>query len=223
VDLRKNGDPESVAEKEDLTAQVLDWARDRTEALEGSSTASQEKPSQETNRDRTEAFEGSSTASEVQPSQETKVNQHKNHSSEPIEEKEDLTAQVLDWARDRTEALEGSSTASEAKPSQETNRDRTEALEGSSTASEVKPSQERKTKAPPRVIVVALHEGTDNGGEAHLFEDLEAAGRFVETLVEEGLDQQRLTVFNCTPLIVHLTYRPVVQLKASEAEEEPDV
>ena len=122
----------------------------------------------------------------------------KNQSPEPVPEKEDLTAQVLDWARDRTEALEGTSTASEAKPSQET-----------------------KPKASPRVIVVALHEGTDDCGEAHLFEDLKAAGRFVETLVEDGLDQQRLSVFNCTQLNVHLTYRPVVHLKASEAQEEP--
>ena len=125
---------------------------------------------------------------------------HKNHNPEPVGEKEDLTAQVLDWARDRTEALEGSSTASEAKPSQET-----------------------KTKASPRVIVVALHEGTDDRGEAHLFEDLQAAGRFIETLVEDGLDQHRLSVFNCTQVNVQLTYRAVVHLKASEEQEEPAV
>ena len=123
---------------------------------------------------------------------------NKNQTQEPVSEKEDLTAQVLDWARDRTEALEGNS-----------------------AASEVKPSQKAKTKAPPRVIVVALREGTDNCGEAHLFEDLQVAGRFVETLVEGGLDQQRLSVFNCTQLNVHLTYRPIVHLKTSEGQEEP--
>ncbi len=123
---------------------------------------------------------------------------HKNHSAESVEEKEDLTSQVLDWARDRTEAFEGNS-----------------------PANEVKPSQEPKTKASPRVIVVALHEGADDCGEAHLFDDLQAAGRFVETLVESGLDQQRLSVFNCAQLNVHLTYRPIVHLKASEPKEEP--
>ena len=123
----------------------------------------------------------------------------KKRSPEPVEE-EDLTAQVLDWARDRTEALEGNSVPSEAKPSQE---------------------KKTKTKAPPSVIVVALHEGADNSGEAHLFEDLQAAGRFVETLVEDGLDQQRLSVLNCTQVNVHLTYRAVVHLKASEEQEEP--
>ena len=131
---------------------------------------------------------------------------HKNQSTEPVQEKDDLTAQVLDWARDRTEALEGCSETSEAKPSGET-------------------PQETKAGVSPSVIVVALHEGRDNCGEAHLFDDLQCAGRFVETLVEDGLDQGRLTVFNCTQLNVHLTYRAVVHLKASEeqkAQEEPD-
>jgi len=127
------------------------------------------------------------------------VNLHnKNQSAEPVEGKDDLTAHVLDWARDRTEALEGNGAASEAKASKET-----------------------KKELSPRVIVVALQEGTGDRGEAHLFEDPQAAGRFVETLVENGLDQQRLTVFNCTQLNVQLTYRAVVHLKASEAEEEP--
>jgi len=131
------------------------------------------------------------------------VDVRKNQSAEPVQEKDDLTAQVLDWARDRTEALEGCSETSEAKPSGET-------------------PQETKTGVSPSVIVVALHEGRDNCGEAHLFDDLQCAGRFVETLVEDGLDQGRLTVFNCTQLNVHLTYRAVVHLKAGEAKEEPD-
>jgi len=135
------------------------------------------------------------------------VDLRKNQSAEPVQQKDDLTAQVLHWARDRTEALEGSGETSDVKPSQEATQEA---------------AQETKVEASPKVIVVALREGTDNCGEAHLFDDLQAAGRFVETLVEDGLDQQRLTVFNCTQLNVHLTYRAVVHLKASEAKEEPD-
>lgn len=134
----------------------------------------------------------------------------KSQSPEPVEDKEDLTAQVLHWARDRTEALEGDGAPSEAKPSEEVNH-----------YQEGRRSQEAKTKASPRVVVIAFQEGTDHCGEAHLFDDLQAAGRFVETLVEGGLDEQRLSVFNCTQLGVELTYRPVVHLKASGAEEEP--
>jgi len=139
------------------------------------------------------------------------VDLRKNQSAEPVQQKDDLTAQVLHWARDRTEALEGSGETSDVKPSPETTQEATQEA-----------AQETKVEASPKVIVVALREGTDNCGEAHLFDDLQAAGRFVETLVEDGLDQQRLTVFNCTQLNVHLTYRAVVHLKASEAKEEPD-
>ena len=128
----------------------------------------------------------------------------KKQSAEAVEGKQDLTAQVLDWARDRTEALEGNGAPSEAKPSQEGKR-----------------SQETKTKAPPRVVVIALDESSDNRGEAHLFEDLESAGRFVETLVEDGLNEHRLAVFNCTQVNVRLTYRAVVHLRESEAQEDP--
>jgi hypothetical protein len=135
------------------------------------------------------------------------VDQRKNQSTEPVQEKNDLTAQVLDWARDRTEALEGFGEASDLEPSQETPKE---------------PPQETKTETSSRVVVVALHEATDNCGEAHLFEDFQAAGHFVETLVEDGLDQQRLSVFNCTQLSVHLTYRAVVHLKATEEQETSD-
>ncbi|UCH86342.1 MAG: hypothetical protein JSU97_07360 [Dehalococcoidia bacterium] len=122
-----------------------------------------------------------------------------------------MTAQVLDWARDRTEALEGGSETSEVKPSPETTQETPR-----------KESQETRREVSPSVIVVALHEGKDNCGEAHLFDDLQAAGHFVETLVEGGLEQERLTVFNCTQLNVQLTYRAVVHLKASEENGKPD-
>jgi hypothetical protein len=135
------------------------------------------------------------------------VDLRKNQSAEPVQQNDDLTAQVLHWARDRTEALEGSGETSDVKPSPEATQEA---------------AQETEVEASPKVIVVALREGTDNCGEAHLFDDLQAAGRFVETLVEDGLDQQRLTVFNCAQLNVHLTYRAVVHLKASEAKEEPN-
>jgi len=134
----------------------------------------------------------------------------KKQSAEAVEGKQDLTARVLDWARDRTEAFEGSVAPSEVKPSQETK-----------PFQEPKTSEETKTKALPRVAVIALDEGADNRGEVHLFEDLQSAGRFVEALLEDGLDERRLAVFNCTQVSVHLSYRAVVHLKESEAQEDP--
>jgi hypothetical protein len=135
------------------------------------------------------------------------VDLQKYESLEPVEGKKDLTAQVLHWARDRTEAFEGGSAVTEVKPSQEV---------------ELETGTETKPRVSPRVIVVSLHEGADDRGDAHLFADVQAAGHFVETLVEDGIDKQRLTVFNCTQLSVHLTYRAVVHLKTSEAPDEPD-
>ncbi len=141
----------------------------------------------------------------------------KKQSAEALEGKQDLTAQVLDWARDRTEALEGNGAPSEEKPSEEA-----KSSQEAKPSQEGKRSKETKTKAPPTVVVIALDESPDNRGEAHLFEDLESAGRFVETLVEDGLNEHRLAVFNCTQVNVRLTYRAVVQLRESEAREDPD-
>ena len=140
----------------------------------------------------------------------------KKQSAEAVEGKQDLTAQVLDWARDRTEALEGNNALSEPKPSQET-----KPSQEAKPSQEVKRPQETKTKAPSRVVVVALDEDAGDRGKAHLFEDLQSAGRFVEILVEDGLDQERLAVFNCTQVDVQLTYHAVVHLRESEAQEDP--
>ena len=140
----------------------------------------------------------------------------KKQAAEAVEGKQDLTAQVLDWARDRTEALEGNSVPSEAKPSQEA-----KPSEEAKSSQETKPSQGTKTKTSPRVIVVAFNEDTNDRGKAHLFEDFQSAGHFVETLVEGGLDENRLAVFNCTQVNVQLTYRAVVHLRESEEQEDP--
>ena len=140
----------------------------------------------------------------------------KKQSAEAVEGNQDLTAQVLDWARDRTEALEGNNALGEAKPSQET-----KPSQEAKSSQEAKRPQETKTKAPPRVVVVALDADADDHGEAHLFEDLQSAGRFVETLVEDGLDEHRLAVFNCCHVDVQLTYRAVVQLRESEGQDDP--
>lgn len=142
----------------------------------------------------------------------------KKQSAEAVEGNQDLTARVLDWARDRTEALEGSIPPSESNPSQDE-----KASQEAKASQEPKPSEETKTKASPRVAVIALDEGADNRGEVHLFEDLQSASRFVETLLEEGLDERRLAVFNCTQVSVHLSYRAVVRLNDREAQEDPAV
>jgi hypothetical protein len=144
------------------------------------------------------------------------VELQKKQSAEAVEGNQDLTARVLDWARDRTEALEGSIPPTEPKPSPEA-----KASEEAKASQEPKAPEEAKTKTSPRVAVIALDEGAHDRGEVHLFEDLQSASRYVETLLEDGLDERRLAVFNCAQVSVHLSYRAVVRLNDSEAQEDP--
>jgi hypothetical protein len=53
-------------------------------------------------------------------------------------------------------------------------------------------------------------------GEVHLFDDTASAASFVASLVEGGLDQERITVFNGRPMGIAVTYRPVVEIKKEE-------
>jgi hypothetical protein len=55
-------------------------------------------------------------------------------------------------------------------------------------------------------------------GEAHLFDDAASAASFVASLVEGGLDQERIAVFTGRPMAINVTYRPVVEIKKEEEE-----
>ena len=196
MDLLKKHSAEPVKHEEDLTDQVLDWAKDRTEALEGSGTPSEVERAQEKEEDLTDQEPHRAPDEAEAPEEDSEADEPTASEEGP----EGLTDRVLEWAREKAEAFEESSDEVEMEPSQKT-----------------------KAQAPPRVIVFAMHEDSDKSGEAHLFNNLEAAGRFVETLVGGGLDQKRLTVFNCTQLDMVLTYRPVVEFKTGEGEEESAV
>ena len=120
------------------------------------------------------------------------MNLRRDHDSEDGSDADGLTAQMLEWARERV--------------GQE--RDPTPAVRQSSEGA----------KARGNVIVVALHEGTGDWGEAHLFDDIQGAGQFVQALLEGGVDEGRLTVFSTTPIGVLVSYRPVVKLEGPEQE-----
>ncbi|MDP2948940.1 MAG: hypothetical protein Q8P22_05320 [Chloroflexota bacterium] len=118
----------------------------------------------------------------------------RDHDSKDVSDADGLTAQMLEWARERVGQERGTTPAVRQT------------------------SEGTKAKARGNVIVVALHEGTDDWGEAHLFEDVQAAGRFVQALLEGGVDEGRLTVFSTAPIGVVVSYRPVVELKRPEKE-----
>jgi len=115
-------------------------------------------------------------------------------------DEQDLTDQMLQWARDRMASERPAPTP-------------TPAGEG-----EVVASADPAPRGQPRVIVVAAHEGMADWGEAHLFEDAQSAASFVASLVEGGVDQERITVFNGRPMAIAVTYRPVVEIRKEEEE-----
>ena len=113
-------------------------------------------------------------------------------------DEQDLTDQMLQWARDRM-ATERAAT-------------------GPTPSGEVVASADPAPRGRPRLIVVAAHEGMTDWGEAHLFDDAQSAASFVASLVEGGIDQERIVVFNGRPMAIAVTYRPVVEITKEEEE-----
>jgi hypothetical protein len=111
-------------------------------------------------------------------------------------DQQDLTDQMLQWARDRM--------ASERPTPAPT------------PTGEVVASADPTPRGRPRLIVVAAHEGMTDWGEAHLFDDPQSAASFVASLVEGGVDQERIVVFNGRPMGITVTYRPVVEISKEE-------
>ena len=119
-----------------------------------------------------------------------KVPKHhgKNGGSEDVDETNDLTTHMLDWAREKIAA----GTADLPNKEQPT------------------PKTERRQTGS--VIVVAVRGDAPNQAEAQLFEDEADAKRFVETLVEGNVDQERIAVLRGKAVEMNVTYRPVIQL-----------
>jgi hypothetical protein len=111
-------------------------------------------------------------------------------------DEQDLTDQMLQWARERIATERSAPTP----------------------AGEVVASADPAPRGRACVIVIATREGIADWGEAHLFDDAQSAASFVSTLVEGGVDQERITVFHGRPMAVSVTYRPVVEIKKEEEE-----
>jgi len=126
---------------------------------------------------------------------EAEVVLHKRNEPSDQLEDEDLTDELVEWARVKRAA------ASETMPS------------GVKTAAPIKRKQQ------PKILVVALDESAADRVQAYLFDDTQAASQFIETLVEIGLNGNRIIVFQGTPM--QTTYRVVVTI--GEPEQEPTV
>lgn len=126
----------------------------------------------------------------------------KNEDSDRNDKERDLTAEMLEWAKDRI------GSAPKTMPS------------GVEPVEPTKAKREAtKLKQEPKVLVVALNEGATQDGQAHFFDDGEEASRFIETLMEGGLEAERIIVFHGTPMNVNVSYRPVVAIEQPEQDQ----
>lgn len=112
----------------------------------------------------------------------------KDGSSEDVEETNNLTSHMLDWAKEKLAA----GTAEVPKKEQ------------------AAPKTGRWEKGA--VIIVAIRGDAPDEAKAHLFEDTADAERFVGTLVEDKVDQERIAVLRAKAVKMNVTYRPVIQL-----------
>jgi hypothetical protein len=112
----------------------------------------------------------------------------KDGSSEDVEEANNLTTHMLDWAKEKVAA------GTADLPNKE------------------QPASNTERRQMGSVIVVAVRGDAPNQAEAQLFEDEADAKRFVETLVEGNIDQERIAVLRGKAVEMNVTYRPVIQL-----------
>jgi hypothetical protein len=142
----------------------------------------------------------------------------RNESSDQLDD-EDLTDELVEWAMARRAAV-SETTSERVGPSEGTKSEPDGGNSGSGKMSSgVETAAPIKSKRQLKVLVVALDESALDRAQAHLFDDTEKASRFIETLVESGLNPDRIVVFRGTPMNFNMTYRPVVTI--GEPEQRP--
>ena len=120
---------------------------------------------------------------------EAEVPPHKrNEPSDPLEDG-NLTDELVEWARARRAAVSET---------------------GIKTAAPI------KSKQQPKVLVVTLGERAADRAQAHLFDDTQGASQFIETLVDTGLNPDRIIVFWGMPINFKVTHRLVVTIGEPE-------
>lgn len=120
-----------------------------------------------------------------------------NHNSQDGIEEIDFAARLPDWARERADGQWYGPPATERS------------------------SHEAKPKAPTKIIVVVPDKSEDDWAKARVLDNSGQATALVETLLEDGLAPERLSIFSATHMAVQVAYRPLVELKESRREEDP--
>ena len=147
---------------------------------------------------------------------EARVRLRKKNEPSDQPEDEDLTDELVEWARargvavpetmpDRMEPSQGTKSEPELHPSGPESM-----ASGVETAAPIKPQQQLK------VLVVALDESAADRAQAYLFDGTQEASQFIETLVETGLNRDRIIVFCGTPINFQVARRLVVTVGEPE-------
>ena len=125
---------------------------------------------------------------------------------------EDLTDDLVEWAKDRMAAVSETTPGrlgprEGADPEPELHQSSSESVpSGVQAAGPIKPKQQ------PKVLVVALEESAADRGQAHFFDDSQVASQFIASLVESGLNPDRIIVLRGTPMNFKVAHRPVVTI-----------
>ena len=138
-----------------------------------------------------------------------------NESSDQLED-EDLTDELLEWAEARRAAV------SETMPGRMGSPEETELelelhpsdsesmVSGVETTAPIEPKQQLK------VLVVTLDESAADRAQAYVFDGTQEASQFIETLMDTGLNPDRIIVFWGTPVNFNVTRRLVVTVGEPE-------
>jgi hypothetical protein len=122
-----------------------------------------------------------------------------NHSSEDGLQELDPTARLPDWARERADGQWYGPTRT-----------------GRS-------SRQAKPDATTKLILIVPDEGADDWAKARLFDNSGQAVALLESLVQDGLAPERVSIFSATQMVVDVAYQPRVELKEVQIQEEaPD-
>ena len=83
-------------------------------------------------------------------------------------------------------------------------------------------SRQAKPEAPTKLILIVPDEGEDDWAKARLFDNSGQAAALVESLVQEGLAPERMSIFRATQMVVEVVHQPRVELKSRKQGEAPD-
>jgi hypothetical protein len=89
------------------------------------------------------------------------------------------------------------------------------------TASAVEQPPQRTNAKAPAILIVVSDQSKDDWAKARAFDNAGEAAALIETLVNDGLSPELVTVFSGAQMVVQVTHHPVVELKERRKQKKP--